>query len=192
MIRTATLKDLDSIYQIFMSNAVDFSKIGDFSYITQLEKHGFVLGTEEKKDIEKYLKERKYFFVFEEEKEIIGYIFGTAEKEYKDDEYKFWMDDEAKDLYYSDPKSFAIDAIVINRQSHHKGVGSQLLQYFEEKVKNDGYQYLFSIARILPITNCASILFHGKNGFKKIAISSPRFMFGMENMASMLLFKKLQ
>ena len=190
MIRQALLQDSARIFQIFIENALDLSRLNDNFYVQEISKIGFIIGDEKEEDFKNLIKEKKYSFIYKEDR-ILGFFFGDHDTDYIDDENKTWFDLEAKELYYTDSATCSLGLIVIDKSSKGRGIATKLLKHFEGVLRRDGYRYLFSMVRFLPVTNEASIQFHLKNGFKKIAESKPTTKNGLENSASYLFFKKI-
>lgn len=190
MIRRATLEDSQQIYQLFLENTLDLSQIDQFDYQETMQREGFVIGDETKADFEKLIQDKKYALVYEEN-EIQGFLLADHDTDYLDDDTKYWLDLEAKNIYYNNPQTCTVGLIVVGKNFQGKGIGSQLLEHLETKLRKDGIKHLFNMVRILPLTNCASILFHTKNKFRKIAIASPTTRHGLKNSASLLFYKQI-
>ena len=191
MIRKAIITDAKSIYAVFANNVLDRARMSDFAYQEYVQKEGFILGSETEGDFKNYISEYPYFFVHENKGKILGFLCANNKRDYLDDEYKFWLDENAKNIYYNNQNSSVLDMVVVDKNQHTHGIGSKLLKYFEKQLTKDGYRYLFSIVRFLPLTNCASILFHTKHRFSRVASSKPRPLYGVENAASFLYYKEL-
>jgi len=193
MIRDAITKDLDELQQLHNSVQLDISKLGDVAYEAEVQKKGFLLGTDEAHDMNEELDKAYKFLVYIEGGEIVGYLIADhrIEQKFYDDEYKTWFDSELKDFYYSNEKGMTIATIVVAPEHTGKGIATALLNQLEDVLKQDKYEYLFSIIVMAPITNTPSIIWHTKSGFKRLAMGRPRRLFELDNFASILMYKKI-
>jgi ribosomal protein S18 acetylase RimI-like enzyme len=151
----------------------------------------FDLGRLSQEDIKKLIDDAFLFLVLEENSQIKGYCIAVKEKEFHDTENKVWFDLRAKKLYYEDKGALTIEAIAVSPQFLHQGVGSALLSEVEKEMIINKMHYLFSIISISPIENKASVLFHEKHHFLKIAESKKKTLFEIENYSAALYFKEL-
>lgn len=193
MIRNAIKKDVEGIFKIYEKVKLDRSKIGHIDYETSIQKNGFLLGLDTKENLLKEIVESYKFLLKEEDGEILGYLIAdhSEDQKFYDDEYKTWFFPELKDLYYNNSKGMTIAAVAVNPEVSGKGVATELLKALEEKLKKENYEYLFSIVTLAPLTNCPTIIWHTKNGFKRFAMGAPRRLFELDNYSAVLLFKKL-
>ena len=193
MIRDAITKDLEELQQLHNKVQLDISKLGDTEYETEVQKKGFLLGTDEAHDMIEELDKAYKFLVYIEDGKIIGYLIADhrLEQKFYDDEYKTWFDDNLKDFYYSNDKGMTIATIVVAPESAGKGVATSLLNHLEATLKQDKYEYLFSIIVMSPVTNTPSVIWHTKSGFKRLAMGRPRRLFELDNFASVLMYKKI-
>jgi len=193
MIRDAITKDLEELQQLHNKVQLDVSKLGDTSYDTEIQKKGFLLGTDEAHDIAEELDKAYKFLVDIEDGKIIGYLIADhrLEQKFYDDEYKTWFDTSLKDFYYSNTKGMTIATVVVAPEMAGKGIATRLLSHLETVLKQDAYEYLFSIIVMAPVTNTPSIIWHTKSGFKRLATGRPRRLFELDNFASILMYKKI-
>jgi ribosomal protein S18 acetylase RimI-like enzyme len=192
MIRKARPEDLENIFAIYQKVALDRTKLQDLNYQAKIQKEGFLLGLDNKEIYGSLIKEAHSFLVAEENGEITGYIIADHREKYYDDEYKTWFDPEAKNLYYNDPCSMSIAAIAVSPGCSQRGIATALLKELENKLKSENFKYLYSIATLAPVTNSPSIIFHTKNGFKRIAMGKPRTLFNLDSYSGVLFYKALQ
>lgn len=190
-IRKAIHQDTTQIIAIYRKVALDRSRIGDTTYETSIQKHGFLLGLETPEEYAKLITDAHLFLVAEEDKHILGYIIADHREKYYDDAYKTWFDEKAKDLYYHDQHATTIGWVAVDPKVSTKGIASALEHEFEHMLKQEGIRYLYSIVNIAPVTNCPSLVFHTKMGFRRIAMGRPRPLFGLDNYAAVLFFKEL-
>jgi ribosomal protein S18 acetylase RimI-like enzyme len=165
--------------------------MANVQYTSHISKQGFLLGRESNESLKELLEKAHIFLVDEEEGKVKGYIIADHTKEFKDNENKVWLDAKAKEYYYEDDQSMTIESIAVSNNHLHQGVGSKLLLYLEDELISRQYKYLFSIISIAPVQNDASVSFHEKNHFRKVAESKPRTLFEIENYAAALYFKEL-
>jgi N-acetylglutamate synthase-like GNAT family acetyltransferase len=191
MIRKATQKDLDSIYQLYLCIALDRSRLSDVAYQASIQNNGFLLGREDEKHFEKLIDESIQFLVSEDKNTINGYIVADHRDKYRDDKYKTWFDQTAKERYYSSPQSVSIESLGVKKENFRTGVATVLLRELEKQLKGKGYHYLYSIVTMTPFTNYPSVSFHSKNGFQRISVGRPRRLFDLDNYSSALYFKLL-
>lgn len=193
MIREAAKDDIQKLQELHNKVQLDVTKLDDTDYLALVQKKGFLLGTDEAHDMAEEIEKAFKFLVWEEDGKILGYLIADhrTEQKFYDDEYKTWFNKDLKDYYYQNPKGMTIATIVTDPQSAGKGIGTQLLKHLEEILKENKYEYLFSIIVLAPVTNCPSIYWHTKNGFRRLAMGRPRRLFEMDNFASTLVYKKL-
>lgn len=193
MVREANTGDMAELQQLHNTVQLDISKLGDTEYETEVQKKGFLLGTDEAHDMAEELDKAYKFLKFVVDGKIVAYLIAdhSVEQKYYDDEYKTWFDDDLKDFYYNNPKGMTIATIVVDPTLTGKGTATTLLERLEAILKIDKYEYLFSIVVVAPVTNCPSIVWHAKSGFKRLAMGKPRRLFELDNFASVLMYKKI-
>ena len=85
-----------------------------------------------------------------------------------------------------------LEVIATDPSASQKGIGSELYNFLESKLKSELIEQVFSVVVIAPITNCPSIVWHSKNGFVRLAGSRPKeTMVGLSWYSSILFYKKL-
>ncbi|MBP9781757.1 GNAT family N-acetyltransferase [Candidatus Woesebacteria bacterium] len=193
MIRKAEQKDLEKLKILYDKVTVDRSQLGDSMYEANIQKQGFLLGTDDPYSLNEELENAYEFLVAEHDGDVVGYLVADHRPEQKfiDDEYKTWFDNNLKDFYYNSDEGMSLSTIATDPQSMHKGVATELLRCLEEKLKLNNFKYLFSIVIVSPLTNTPSIVWHTKQGFKRLAMSRPRQLFGWDNHVSILFVKEL-
>lgn len=192
MIRSVKSEDVPVLFHSYQVSCLELSRIDDFDYLSVIQKVGFVIPGETQADFEKQAHDNRFFFLYEKDGRVVGFIRGASDKEFKDDENKTWFDLQMKDFYYHDNASYSVDLLIIDHSFHGIGIGSELLRHFEEQLRQNGYKYLFSTVRYLPVTNCASIIFHARNKFKRVAVGKPVDRDEIKNSGLFLYFKELQ
>ncbi len=192
-IRQATSDDLRQLKDLHEKLQLDLNKLGETSYDTEVQKKGFMLGTDGVHDMAEELTKAYKFFVAEDNGIILGFLIADHRKEQKfyDDEYKTWFDADLKDFYYNNDKGMTLATILVDPDSTKKGVATELLNKLEENLKQNNFEYLFSIVVVAPVTNTPSIIWHTKQGFKRLAMGRPRRLFELDNFVSVLLYKEV-
>ncbi|MFA7301541.1 MAG: GNAT family N-acetyltransferase [Candidatus Shapirobacteria bacterium] len=193
-IRKFELSDLDQIYGIYQKVSLNRNKIGNSEYETLIQKNGFLLGLDTKEDLEKEIDKANYVTVAEENNIIVGYLIAddSDDQKFNDDEYKTWFDNDLKTIYYYNQKVMTLATIAVDPEYGGKGVGKILFEELIQWLKNNNYEYIFSIMTMAPLTNCATVLWHTKMGYKRLAMGRPRKLFNLENYVGILMYKKLQ
>ncbi len=102
----------------------------------------------------------------------------------------FWYRPDIKDVYYSNPHAYLYGIGVLPEINHH-GVGTEMLQAAERQVRAKNIPWLFSEIVNAPVTNIASMLFHEKNGFERIALVDPTQAHDMEGFQNLVYGKCL-
>lgn len=192
-IRKFELSDLDQIYGIYQKVSLNRNKIGNSEYETLIQKNGFLLGLDTKVDLEKEIIEANHVIVAEDNNKIVGYLIADDSdyQKFDDDEYKTWFDLDLKKIYYTDQKVITLASIAVDPDFGMQGVGKLLFDNLLIWLKENNFEYLFSIMTVAPLTNCATILWHTKMGYKRLAMGRPRKLFNLENYVGILMYKKL-
>jgi ribosomal protein S18 acetylase RimI-like enzyme len=190
MIRHVAQRDYSDILLIKKKLLLDASKINEPSYRVTTEKSGFFL-YKKPQSMEVFVNDlEKVYFVYEENGKVKGYVRIDKEQEMARDAYVFWFRPELKDLYFSLPHA-AMAGIGLLPEIAHKGIAKELLAAATAEVKKENISYLFSFIALSPMTNIASMLFHERNGFERIATCTIPELFGLKNYQSILYGKKL-
>jgi len=192
MIRQARLADLDKIYLLYRSLSLDRSKLNDPGYLVYIQQQGFLLGLETKATFKKKILRAKEFLVAEKNRKIIGYIVADyREKNCEEDRRQSWFDRVWRRRYFRHPRSMVVDSCGVDGDYRGNGIGSGLLKRLEKNLKAQKFRYLFSSVALSPITNCATILFHAKNGFQRVATSRPGALYDLAYYVCLLMGKKI-
>ncbi len=187
MIRKATPDDLESIYSLYKANSLDITNLVDPTYATKIQRDGFLLDLEEKSDILERIQTNTIFNVYELEGNVVGFININKEIYFPEDSDNIiWFDNDLKNKYYHRDSSITLHEILISQTHKEQGIGKQLLENSLQILKEMDYTDLFSIVVFAPLTNCASVLFHAKNGFERACVSMPTDLFGLKNYQSVL------
>ncbi|MGC1176652.1 MAG: GNAT family N-acetyltransferase [Candidatus Saccharimonadales bacterium] len=191
MVRSAELTDYDSIVQIREDLAVDISSLGESEYRVQIQQNGFLLPLG--LSIEEFEQDLSQYIVSALDGEVVGYLRLDLdeEREIEPEETVSWFNNNLKDLYFSTPHA-NIGGVGVQMGTKRTGLGTALLQDAEQQAYAMRIPYLFSSVVSSPITNFASILFHEKNGFERVAIYSTQVKYlGMAYFQSILYAKRL-
>src|SRR3989338_2256201 len=94
MIRSANKNDLSSLQTIYNKIKLDRNKLGNPVYEAEIQKRGFLLGTDDPHSLKDELSNAYDLLVYEHEGSIQGYLIADhrEEQKYYDDEYKTWFD----------------------------------------------------------------------------------------------------
>jgi len=190
MIRQANTSDYKDIKEIKSVLAFTTSKLDDSHYKEEIERLGFLIpGEYTLEDHENDLK--KIFLVYEDDGKTHGYLRIDEAQEMSKSDKTIWLLPELKDIYFSSPHA-NIGGIAVSPTAGRHGIGTELLNTAEQKLKEKGISHLFSFVIISPITNIPSKNFHEKNGFQKAAEATAPEMFGLKNFKSTLYYKNLK
>lgn len=192
MIRKADLSDLDQIWEINTSYFLDIAKLNNSDYVTLMQKQGLLLELETKTEFGSRINTDTLFSVYEQDEKILGFIDINKEIYFpKEADNIIWLKDGLREHYFDDPKSTVLHTIAVKRENMGKGIASQLLEYAVSELKKQQFKNLFSIIVFGSLTNCSSLLFHSKNGFRRACVSMPMDLFGIKNYQSLLFVKNL-
>lgn len=186
MIHLSTVADLSSIQNIIDILSLDVTKSNDIQYKVNAQKNGFVIPY--KLPLEEFENKENKFFIHEESGVIDGFIWVEEKQEIGQEDYVDWFKPELKENYFS-KEHRCLGKMGVLPDKWGKGIGTELLDIV---IQNIDVPYLYSFVVLSPISNMASMLFHEKNGFERVAISVSKHLFGMENYRSILYAKKLE
>lgn len=193
MIRSAVKNDVDSVYRIYKQHTLDISKIDDSEYLNSVQKNGFYLDLSSKQDIANRLEKSEMYMVSENNDDVDGFIDVNKEIYFpREATNAHWMNSDIKINYYDGLMSITLHLIAVEKSKCGNGIASALYQNAENRLRKKGYEYIFSIISSGPVLNCASLLFHTKNGFKRACVTAPLPLFGFDNYESILLYKDLR
>ncbi len=188
MIRKAELADFKAITHIKESLALDISRLNNPAYRVQIQRSGFLLlGEPSEKE---FASASANYRLFEQDNEIIGYVRLEGEQDISEDDFMYWYRPEMKKLYYAKPHAY-VKGIGVLPKLKGQGVAAKLLKASEEQVRAQKIPWLFSEIVASPVTNIASMIFHEKNGFQRVAIGKPRENSGMQGFYEILYAKQI-
>jgi len=172
MIRKADLSDLDQIWEINTSHFLDITKLNNSDYVTLMQKQGLLLEMETKTEFGSRINTDTLVSVYEQDDKILGFIDINKEIYFpKEADNIIWMEDGLREHYFDDPKSTVLHTIAVKKGNMSKGIASQLLENTISELKLQQFKKLFSIIVFGSLTNCSSLLFHSKHGFKRACVS---------------------
>ena len=192
MIRQVRAEDYDDIKSIKETLLLNSSRINEPEYHVKTEQAGFFL-YKKQQTVEEFTKDlQKIHLVYEENDQVKGYlrIDDSQEMENDTDVDVLWYKPEMREIYFSVPHA-AMAGIGLLPEFANKGIAKELLDSAIREVRKKEIPYLFSFVAVSPMTNIASLLFHERNGFGRIACCTTSEMFGLKNYQSFLFGKKL-
>jgi GNAT superfamily N-acetyltransferase len=176
--------DLKQVIEIQKDSLLDFSKIDESSYVDEINKKGFFIAPysfdEFKKD------KNKILLGIKEKDKVLAYIWISVVVD--DHKYNKWINDEIKKEIFN-RKIYKIKGIGVEKNKLDQGLGSKLLESLDNYLLDKSIKYLVSSIAFNPIKNLASLKFHKKLGFKKIAISPKVKYYGFDNYQCVLMAK---
>jgi len=193
MIRKATINDLENIYSLYQANSLDISRATDAAYATKVQHDGFLVALDNKDDIRERIQTNFLFNVYGLDGKVAGFI--TINKEVyfpEDSDNIMWFNNKLKAIYYHSDTFMTLHEIIVDQTYKGKGIGKMLLEDSLKTLKEKKYTDLFSIVTTGPVTNCASLLFHTRNGFERACVSMPDDLFGLKNYQSLLFHKQIK
>lgn len=189
MIRQIRVEDYEKKEALRKKLELDLSRLNNIDYRVEIQRKGFLPAVSpSKEDLEKDIN--KIWLVNDENGEITASLRIDEEQELMSTTIVSWLKPELKDVYFSQPHA-SVGFIGVDPNAQERGVGTALLKAAIEKIKAKGIDYLFSFVVLSPLTNFPSMMWHEKNGFERVAVSSPHPLFGMENYQSFLYGRKL-
>lgn len=151
MIRKCEKRDINQIVDIV--NKVHIDKVKD-------KTRGFLISTYNKEDYLNFLNKTEYFYVLEENNKILAFMLGgynNISEEIIDT--KPVINEIDKGQY------FYIKQICVDIDVDKKGIGSY---FYKELFKLLNLKKIYLSIVTKPYYNESSIIFHEKNGFKKV------------------------
>lgn len=192
MIRKATSEDIDSIWSIYSSIVFDVNKIDNHEYSSTAQKNGFIISESTKEEVASRITSSQDFQLYEEGGEIQGFLDINKETYFPEEaDNIIWFDENLKEEYFHGNNNTALHLIALNQNARNKGIASSLFNTSLNKLKDSNLKYLFSIITIGPVTNCPSLVWHEKNGFKRVCVTMPIELFGLKDYMSLLLCKTI-
>lgn len=193
IIRKALQTDIEGIMRVYKKERLDRSQINQRDYLVDVQKRGFLLGLDSQEIYQRLINEAHLFLVAEADQKIIGYLIADHREKFYDDEYKTWFDLELKEIYYHHPRAMSISHLAVDYDYSRQGVATILFQKLIAVLKDEGFKHLFSIITLAPLTNCPTIVWHTKNGFRRIAMGRPREMlFDLKWYVGVLLYRSME
>lgn len=191
MIREAKSTDSEQIKSIINNYILDREKLDDFVYCAKKQRDGFI-ATADFEDLQEKVHSSKLFNVYEKEETICGFIVANRELYFPEEAQNIiWLDKNAKEVYFHGEKSIELHYIAVEPSYKNKGVATKLFEQSISELKNEGFTDLFSIVALGPLTNCSSIIWHTKRGFKRVCVTMPFDIFGMKDYQSILFHREL-
>lgn len=199
LIRKANIDDFKSLCIIRDPLILTPDRLSEFKTKEDFARQGYLLDEYPENVFQNDL--RKIFLVSEIDSNICGYI--RIDDEVENDFIQMinsgeiiWLDDGFKKKYCKLPH-YEVGAILVDLKSHQKGIGKMLLDSAISEIlsaipENQNEEILFSFVMIEPITNEASIKFHNKNDFIKVAEMKPCKLFGFEGYKSFLFARTIK
>jgi predicted GNAT superfamily acetyltransferase len=190
-IAPAKTTDIGGIKKIYEFFKLDVSRVGDPNYCNMVQQRGFTVSTGSSDDLGERLNSSTLLNVAKNNRGmIIGYIDISKEEYFPESaDDMIWLSKTAKQKYYHSDKAITLHHIASSSQN--KGTATKLYYDAENRLKNSGYKYIFSIVTTSPLTNLPSIAWHTKNGFKRVCTHPPINLFGLKNYQSVLFCKKI-
>jgi len=192
MIRKACINDIDAIWELYEKNTLNISRVDDIEYATSIQKNGFIVFQGTKMEVQERISSSRIFDIFEDTA-IAGFI-DVDKKIYfpEDADNIVWSSDILKNIYFHDEKAICLHFIAVDCTYKEKGVAKQLFNNAFEVLKNEGFKHIFSIVTLSPLTNCPSVIWHSKMGFRRVCITMPIDLFGLKDYMSLLFYKEIK
>jgi GNAT superfamily N-acetyltransferase len=170
MIRHAQPSDFESIGDIRGGLRLDVSRLSEPSYRVQIQSEGFLFPYYPTSD--DFEADLPNYYVAEEHEQAVGFFRMREDQDIPDDTSVAWLRPELEDVYWSSPHA-GLDGIGVLKGEHSRGIGSKMLQSAEQITRTRDVNWLFSFVVLTPVTNFASMMFHEKNGFDRVAVLGP-------------------
>jgi len=188
-IRPATKEDIDGIVAVYDRVKLHRDKLSDPHYCAYIQKHGFLTNQETRGSLFDLIGGSYEFLVSVDSGLVNGFLIADHKDKFGDDDYKTWFDPKLKSEYQNGLRVITLTTIAVDPTCIGQGIAAKLLNRLLLDLKTDGFQYLFSIVTIAPITNCPSLVWHAQNGFKRLAMGKPREkLFDLNWYASVLFY----
>lgn len=186
-IRLAKADDWQKIHSLREKNALYSRHLkidNDYKYY---EKFGFLISTYTKKEFLSYLKVN-HFYIAEYRNRIIGYIRIGNDREIKRPGSVKWKSRGYYQNYIADPH-FVVGVILIDPHYRGTGLAKFLLDNAVRHIPKNSN--LFSHIITHPVKNMPSIHWHIKMGFQLVGTTARKKLFGFDDLASIVLMKKV-
>ncbi len=188
-IRDATDKDITSIQLLHDKFILDVQRADDPEYGAMVQQRGFTVSAGGS-EIAQRLRTSVLLNVAEVNDEVVGYIDMSKEEYFPEDaDNIIWFNKDKKAIYYHDEYALTLHHIVTDIPG--KGIATGLFENALSDLKQEGYQHVFSIVATAPLSNCASIIWHTRQGFERICTHTPIDLFGLKNYQATLFYKEM-
>lgn len=185
----ATFDDAPQLQQLHGKFVLDTNRLNDDKYEADVQKNGFTVSAGEG-SIRGRIQASHLLLVDVEDSRILGYIDVNPETYFPEDaDNIIWFCEALKHTHYHDKHAIVLHHIAATTSG--KGVATRLLEDALTRLKSQGYQHLFSIVTTAPVTNCASVIWHTRNGFSRACVSLPDDLFGLKNYQSVLFYRSI-
>lgn len=188
MIRRAEAQDFGAVSRIRESLALDIGRLSNAIYRLQIQRSGFLLPDDTSE--EEFASTSDSYELAEQDNKVLGYVRLVNEQDISEHEVAYWYKPEMKAAYYADPHAY-VAGIGVLPESKGQGIAAELLKAAERRVRAQEIPWLFSEIVASPVTNIASMIFHEKNGFQRVAIGRPREVVGIRGFYEILYAKQL-
>lgn len=191
MVRKAQESDYESIMNIRNSYIFNKDRTHDPVYLSRIQNEGFVTRPYMRTDFNSDLNGQ--FYVYEKDGIAVAYIRISSYIDllFRLDKQNIWMNTAFKEQYYNDKNHCEIGSLLIAKEYQNTDILKQLLLYASQEVKKKGGKYLYSKAFYAPIPNTPMLLWHEKNGFEKICLTTPEIIYGIPDVQGILYVKTL-
>jgi hypothetical protein len=189
MIRKASLADLIQVTELHDKYVLDVSRVNEPRYAAKVQAEGFTVNAGGS-DLAGRIQSSQLFNVHTDDQKISGYIDVNREIYFSEDaDNILWFNNDLRSCYYHDKHATELHYIAV--QPSGSGIAADLLGGAVKTLRDEGYQHLFSIVTTAPLTNCASIIWHTRNGFERACVSLPDDLFGLKNYQSTLFHRAI-
>ena len=190
MLRQGNIEDFEAIVSINRAVTLDVDKLDDPDYRARVQQDGFLLPGE--LTVETFQADLPGYIIAEEEGKILGYLclHGYQSWETQTIDAVDCLMPGWQSIYFAEPHAY-IHKVAIDRESQSRGTATSLLREAEDQVRDREIPWLFSMIVISPVTNVSSMLFHEKNGFKRVVQTRPARAADLDGFANLLYGKRL-
>jgi ribosomal protein S18 acetylase RimI-like enzyme len=185
IVEISTDLELKQVVKISNQSLLDFSRLTDKNYVTYIQKNGFFIAPYNLEELRK--DKNKILLGIKEQNKIVAYIWISV---FFDDHQYDWLDKNVQ-TEISNQKIYKLKGIGVFTSYQGKGLASKLLKQSTLRLKDKSIKYLVSTVANYPVRNSASIAFHEKNGFQKVAVSPKVSYYGFDKYQCVLFAKKV-
>jgi ribosomal protein S18 acetylase RimI-like enzyme len=199
LIRQAQIDDYIDIVCLRNALTLNISQMGNCQYRVKIQQSGFLAPSVDlslnnlKPELskEEYISDlQKIYLIYKETTKIEGYLRIDEERGLESDDQVDWIIPDMERVYFSTTPA-EVGGIAVSTNQSRKRIATDMLQMAIDRLKRNNVKYLFSFVIVSPITNTASLLFHEKNGFERVGILKPCFLYGLNNFQSILYARKI-